>query len=103
MKFYERAIDGTNSYTEVEKDKASFFQNANGDIKPIGELLANKDNNIHLDVNGNEIITNVPANDSNLPEPLLMPSMNFDKKEKKNEDVVQTNEAEGLPLPIMKF
>ena len=101
MKFYERAIDGTNSYTEVEKDKASFFQNANGDIKPIGELLANKGNNIHLDVNGNEVITNVPANDGTLPEPLLMPSMNFDKKEKK--DKTKADDGEHLPLPSMKF
>ena len=104
--FFKRTAKNEVEETNDKKEAIYFSTNADGGtLHPISSLTdeivaANSGNNIHLDVNG-EVVTNVPANDSNLPEPLLMPSMNFDKKEK--EDKIKADDGEHLPLPIMKF
>lgn len=87
MKFFQRAIDGSNSYCECAREQATYFQNADKDMKPIGELLTD---------NGS-FVANVPPSDGELPAPLPMPVMNFGDQEQ-----VQ-NESDHLPLPCMNF
>jgi len=104
--FHKRKENNNEIVETNDRNDAIYFCIDNGALHPISSLTdeivaANKGtgNNIHLDNAGNEIVSNVPANDGNLPEPLLMPKMNFDKPGKDKED----KEDEYLPLPSMSF
>lgn len=100
-KYFQQALTNENTFTECEAEKATHFLNpATGDYESISKLLLNSTGNkIHLDVNGNEVVSNVPKNDV-LPEPLLMPAMNFNEED--DVQIVQ-NDFDGLPMPKMTF
>lgn len=104
--FHKRS-DKNNEITETnDRNEAIYFSIDNGSLHPISALTdeivaTNKaGNDIHLDVNGNKVVVNIPPSNENLPEPLLMPVMNFGDED--DEQVVQ-NDFDGLPMPKMTF
>ena len=110
MQFLQRSIINKNSYVECEESEATYYRDPNdGQIKPVGELVANS----------RVERLSIPSSDK-LPEPLPMPvmnfgdddepvknsehlslpSFNFEAKDKDKEDKRFDN---GLQLPIMQF
>ena len=87
MKFYQRAIDNSQSFCECTRDRATYFQNADGDIVPVGELFDAKVDN-DLASNSRVVRLSIPSSNENLPEPLPMPTMNFDSED---EQVIQND------------
>lgn len=96
MKYFQRALNNTNSYCECKKSEATYFTNSDGDMKPIGQLLQTNVNN--------NFVANVPKPTH---KPLGRPSMDemikqeteqrnskFDKKTVKQNNIYDAN---GLP------
>jgi len=97
MKFYQRDVDNSDSYCECERSKATYYQNKDGDIKPIGEMLDDvQDNDV---VDNSNFVRNLPPSNGSLPEPLLMPTMNYGDDD---EQILQDFDS-PLPLPVMNF
>jgi len=79
-----------------DRNDAIYFCIDNGSLHPISSLTDEI-----LAVNkGNEVVSNVPVNDGNLPEPLPMPKMTFNAPGEKKDDK-QAEETEHLLLPSM--
>ncbi len=91
MKFFQRAINNSQSYCECKKSEATYYQNAAGSMKPIGELL-------NTNVNNN-FVANVPTH-----KPLGLPDMTdlINEKSGQVQNITISKSSEpGLPLPSL--